>query len=82
LEDARKTLGLSCEVSISEINSAYNRLVRIHHPDINPYDLTAEAKFKKIKIAYDLLTRYCEHYLCSLQKTKVDQTILLEEKDS
>jgi hypothetical protein len=81
VEDARKTLDLSCEVSISEINSAYNRLVRLYHPDINPDDLTAEEKFKKIKNAYDLLTKYCEHYLCSLRKTEVEETILVEEKD-
>jgi len=82
VEEARKTLGLSCEVSISEINSAYNRMVRRYHPDLNPDDPAAEEKFKKIKNAYDLLTKYCEHYLCSLRKTKVEETILVEEKDS
>jgi hypothetical protein len=81
VEDARKTLGLSCEVSISEINSAYNRLVCLYHPDLNPDDLTAEEKFKRIKNAYDLLIKYCEHYLCSLRKTEVEETILVEEKD-
>lgn len=82
VEEARKTLGLSCEVSISEINSAYNRMVRRYHPDLNPDDSAAEEKFKKIKNAYDLLTKYCEHYLCSLRKTKVEETIMVEEKDS
>jgi len=82
VEEARKTLGLSCEVSISEINSAYNSMVRRYHPDLNPDDPAAEEKFKKIKNAYDLLTKYCEHYLCSLRKTKVEETILVEEKDS
>jgi len=82
VEEARKTLGLSCDVSISEINSAYNRMVRRYHPDLNPDDPAAEEKFKKIKNAYDLLTKYCEHYLCSLRKTKVEETILVEEKDS
>lgn len=82
VEEARKTLGLSCEVSISEINSAYNRMVRRYHPDLNPDDPAAEEKFKKIKNAYDLLTKYCEHYLCSLRKTKVEETILVEENDS
>jgi len=82
VEEARKTLGLSCEVSISEINSAYNRLVRRYHPDLNPDDPAAEKKFKKIKNAYDLLTKYCEYYLCSLRKTKVEETIMIEEKES
>jgi transcription initiation factor TFIIB len=37
---------------------------------------------KEIKSAYSLLTKYCEHYLCSLQKTVVEETILVEEKGS
>jgi hypothetical protein len=80
LEEARKALGLSREVSISEINSAYNFLARRYHPDLHPGDLVAAGKFKKIKYACGLLTKYCEHYLCSLQKTKVEKTILVEEK--
>ena len=82
LEAARKVLGLSHEVSISEINSAYNLLVRQYHPDLNPGDPLAEDKFKEIKKAYGLLTKYCEHYPCSLRKTIVEETILVEEKDS
>jgi len=82
VEEARKALGLSREVSISEINSAYNLLARRYHPDLHLRDSVAEQKFKKIKNAYNLLTKYCEHYLCSLRKTKVEETILVEEKNS
>ena len=80
MEEARKTLGLSEEVSISEINSAYNQLAREYHPDLNLDDPLAGEKFKEIKNAYQLLTKYCEHYLCSIEKPKVDETILVEEK--
>ncbi|MGD0994115.1 MAG: GvpL/GvpF family gas vesicle protein [Candidatus Bathyarchaeia archaeon] len=82
VEAARKALGLSHEVSISEISSAYNMLVRRYHPDLHLGDPHAEEKFKEIKSAYSLLTKYCEHYLCSLQKTVVEETILVEEKGS
>jgi hypothetical protein len=79
VEEARKTLGLSQEVSISAINSAYNRLVLQCHPDLYPNDDKAKELFKKIKNAQSLLTKYCEHYLCSLQKTRVEETVLIEE---
>jgi len=82
VEEARKALGLSREVSISEINSAYNLLARRYHPDLHLRDSVAEQKFKKIKNAYNLLTKYCGHYLCSLRETKVEETILVEEKNS
>jgi DnaJ-domain-containing protein 1 len=82
VEAARKALGLSNYVSLSEIKSAYNLLVRRYHPDLNHGDAAAEAKFKEIQNAYSLLTNYCEHYLCSLQKMTVEETILVEERGS
>lgn len=80
IEEARKALGLGEELSISEINSAYDLLARKFHPDLNPDDPLAEEKFKKIKNARDLLTTYCEHHLCSLEKSKVEETVLIQEK--
>jgi len=82
MEEARKALGLDQEVSISEINAAYDLLAREYHPDLHPDDPFAEEKFKKIKNAHDLLTKYCEHYLCSLEKSKVKETVLIQEKAS
>jgi DnaJ-domain-containing protein 1 len=82
LDDARKTLGLGQEVSMSEINSAYNQLARKYHPDLHSDDSLAEEKFKKIKNAHEVLTKYCEHYLCPLEKTKVEETIIIQEKTS
>ena len=80
VDDARKTLGLGQEVSMSEINSAYDQLARKSHPDLHPNDPLAEEKFKKIKNAHEVLTKYCEHYLCSLEKSKVEETLLIQEK--
>jgi len=80
IEDARKTLGLGQKTSMSEINSAYDRLARKYHPDLHPDDSFAEEKFKRIKKAHDALTKYCEHYLCSFEKSKVEETLLIQEK--
>jgi DnaJ-domain-containing protein 1 len=82
LDDARKTLGLGLDVSVSEINSAYSQLARKYHPDLHPDDLLAEEKFKKIKNAHEVLTKYCEHYLCSLEKAKTRETFVIQEKTS
>lgn len=82
IEEARKTLGLGQEVSISEINSAYDRLARECHPDLHPNDPLAQEKFKKIKNARDVLTKYCKHYICSLEKTKVEEILLIQESAS
>jgi len=82
IEEARKALGLGQEVSISEINSAYDSLAREYHPDLHRDDPFAEEKFMKIKNAHDLLTKYCEHYLCSLEKSKVEETVVIQETTS
>jgi len=82
VDDARKTLGLSQEVNLSEINSVYTQLARKYHPDLRPEDPLAEEKFKKIKNAHEVLTKYCEHFLCSLEKTKVVETIIIQENIS
>ena len=38
-----------------EIKQAYRKLARKHHPDVNPGDKAAEAKFKEINEAYEVL---------------------------
>ena len=80
VEEAQRTLDLDQEISISEVNSAYNLLARECHPDLHPDDPLAEERFKKLKNAHELLIKYCEHYLCSLEKSKVEETLLIQEK--
>src|SRR6187402_609009 len=48
---------LECERTADDktIKSSYRRLAMIHHPDRNPGDHAAEAKFKAISEAYDCL---------------------------
>jgi DnaJ-class molecular chaperone len=49
-------LGLTSSASAAEIKSAYRKLAKKHHPDLNPGDKTNEKKFKEITAAYELLS--------------------------
>ena len=57
--DAYKLLGLGPSASQKEIHDAYRKLAKIWHPDIN-HSPEAEENFKRINIAYDLLTKQPE----------------------
>jgi len=48
-------LGLTPSASDDEIKSAFRKLARQYHPDVNPTDPTAEDKFKKVSEAYEVL---------------------------
>jgi curved DNA-binding protein len=48
-------LGISKTASDDEIKRAYRKLARKHHPDLNPGDKAAEAKFKEINEANEVL---------------------------
>ncbi len=48
-------LGVRRDADEKEIRTAYRRLARRYHPDVNPNDKAAEAKFKEIQEAYDVL---------------------------
>jgi hypothetical protein len=82
VDEARKTLELGLDISVSEINSAYGQLARKCHPDLHSDDSHAEEKFKKIRDAHEVLTMYCEHYLCSLEKAKIGEIFIINEKTS
>lgn len=55
-KDYYKTLGVSRSASEKEIKAAYRKLARKHHPDVNPGDGQAEARFKEVNEAYAVLS--------------------------
>ena len=55
-KDYYNILGVKRNASEQEIKQAYRRLARKHHPDVNPSDKSAEAKFKEINEAYEILS--------------------------
>ena len=48
-------LGISSNASAKEIKSAFYKLSKKHHPDVNPDDKNASSKFSTISNAYDIL---------------------------
>jgi len=56
MADPYQTLGLSKTATDEEIRKAYRKLAKEHHPDLNPGNKQAEARFKDISAAYALLS--------------------------
>ena len=54
--DYYKILGVDRKASEKDIKSAYRKLARKYHPDVNPGDKQAEEKFKEIGEAYEVLS--------------------------
>ncbi|MGE0005195.1 MAG: DnaJ C-terminal domain-containing protein [Parvibaculaceae bacterium] len=55
MTDPYETLGVARTASAEDIQKAYRRLAKKHHPDLNPGDKSAEETFKDVSAAYDLL---------------------------
>jgi DnaJ-class molecular chaperone len=55
-KDYYKTLGVPRTATDKEIKAAYRKLARKHHPDVNKNDAKAEARFKEINEANEVLS--------------------------
>ncbi|ABX08166.1 DnaJ C-terminal domain-containing protein [Prochlorococcus marinus] len=67
-------LGIERNAKTSEIKAAFRNLARKYHPDVNPGDKNAEAKFKEINEAYAVLSdakkrKLYEEYLQNWKKS-------------
>ena len=56
MKDPYAILGVAPDASAEELKSAYRRLARELHPDIDPRNPWAEDEFKELSAAYDLLS--------------------------
>lgn len=55
-KDLYEVLGVSRDASGDEIKKAYKKMVKKHHPDLNPDSKTAEENMKQVNHAYDILS--------------------------
>lgn len=54
--DYYEILGVKRDASDKDVRQAFRKLARKFHPDLNPSDKTAEARFKEIAEAYEVLS--------------------------
>ncbi|KAK6591857.1 hypothetical protein ACHAO1_010133 [Botrytis cinerea] len=66
--DLYEALEISRDASTQDITASYRRLARFHHPDKNPDNASATAKFQKVQAAYEILSDEC-------QRRKYDQPV-------
>lgn len=55
--DPYQVLGVAPDATETEVKSAYRRLVKRYHPDLNPDDDRAAERFRDVRVAFDSLDR-------------------------
>ena len=59
--DYYEVLGVDKNADDATLKKAYRKLAKKYHPDVNPGDKEAEAKFKEATEAYSVLCGYGRH---------------------
>ncbi len=72
MADPYEVLGVPRDASQDDIRKAYRRLAKKHHPDLNPGNQEAEARFKDISAAYAILGD--EEKRARFDKGEIDET--------
>lgn len=72
MADLYDILGVPRDASHGDIRKAYRRLAKKHHPDLNPGNEEAEARFKDISAAYAILGD--EEKRARFDKGEIDET--------
>ena len=55
MADPYQNLGVSRDATADDIRKAYRTLAKKHHPDLNPGNKEAEARFKEVATAYAIV---------------------------
>ena len=81
IDEARKLLGLSEEVTLEEIKEAYRELSLKYHPDrCKEKDKKhCEEVFKKINQARDIILNYCANYKYSFKEKDIKKNAMDKE---
>jgi hypothetical protein len=69
-KDYYKVLGISRDATAEQIKSAYRRLARKFHPDLNPRRGSAEGRFKEVQEAYEVLSQ--RHHETEFDRVFID----------
>ena len=56
IPDHYAVLGLDRRCTLAQVRSAYRLLAKRHHPDVNPCSTEAEARFREVTAAYEILS--------------------------
>jgi len=73
LEESRIKLELDTEITPIEIENAFNKLARIHHPDVNRGDSNA---FREVRKAYETLNDFYKNYSGPLRQEAIENKLI------